>query len=120
MSYPWYQKDFRIWDGKNMIFFSIGDVMDNGLEVIEYYDREMQWTGILDKHEKPIYECDILLSNHNKKFEVDFFRGQYGIRSQEKFYGKYWHGNLCELMENGLVFEVIGNIYENKDLLDTV
>ena len=74
----------------------------------------MQYTGLKDKKGKEIYEGDIILEDQfvewiNKedaRFDQEY--GCYGIQN-----GKY---NLIAYSEDE-DFEVIGNIYENRDLL---
>ena len=62
----------------------------------------MQFTGVLDKNGKEIYEGDLYQLKGLKMLEVEWLNGEDG------FYG--W--NFAR--EDG---EVIGNIYENSELL---
>ncbi len=86
--------------------------LPNGGNIDEYL---MQFTGILDKNGKEIYEGDIVvfdgLSNREDKVvgegEVNFICGAFGV---DAYY-------LHELKNTRL--EVIGNIYENPDLLNS-
>lgn len=82
------------WDGKfNNLFFE-------GKTIIP-----MQFTGLLDKRGTEIFEGDIVVDRFGKKSEV------------------YWNGGAFMLKESTPIFlnqfydiEVIGNIYENKNL----
>ena len=89
----------------------------------------MQFTGLHDKNGKEIYEGDvvqrILNNKRQKKFSVLY--GSWGLSFKEEAMGDGW---LCRefLLNPGLLmreevklelenFEVIGNIYENPELL---
>lgn len=129
---------FRAWDGerKKMLHFSkltlCREYNHIAFQVVEKEEKDsygcvslgdpesedealknlMQFTGLKDKNGKEIYEGDIVHSDHwdPKRYEVVFDRGCYCMKfgNDSNFYpdAKY-----CENME------VIGNIYENKDLL---
>lgn len=74
----------------------------------------MQYTGIEDKNGKEIYEGDIFISDNNNKYEVVFVDGGFKLSNI-----KYPNQNL-QLLDrmNSNYGEVIGNIYENEDLLE--
>lgn len=86
-----------------------------------------QYTGLKDKNGKKIFERDIVIA-HGTKFIIKF--GSYRTQLFEKEYGSAIHtkqfGWYAESIENktqcNLVvpndIEVIGNIYENKELLE--
>ena len=76
----------------------------------------MQFTGMLDKNDKEIYECDIIRLCNNKKgsFEVIFvngYQGGWNLKSKK-------HENTISLgTRNKSELEIIGNIYENPTIL---
>jgi len=130
---------FRAWDkqDKEMLepfdLYSIGIVNgENGYDP-KYYIL-LQYTGLKDKNGKEIYEGDILLmpvypSESNPNGEPDmgvvgFTAGAFGWRylnSKGKPTGQFesflsWNGESDNLLEE----KVIGNIYENPELLKAI
>ena len=71
----------------------------------------MQFTGLMDKNGKEIYEGDIFKDDNwcVIRAVVDFNEGMFGWWTDKK-------ENFIQLSECKII-EVIGNIYENKDLL---
>jgi len=73
----------------------------------------MQFTGLLDKNGKEIYEGDIVYINHrfgpNITGEVlyDEAFGCYRIKGD----------NITDWVERAGFYEVIGNLYENSELI---
>ena len=73
----------------------------------------MQFTGLFDKQRKEIYEGDIFDSPSKNKFYVKWWKdGWYynNVKDEEE----HVSGRLLEIAED---WEVIGNIYENLELL---
>jgi phage uncharacterized protein TIGR01671 len=137
---------FRVWDKINnrMImprkFATIKPVIDfNGnLGVMDTYKNYhwhgivpedeyelMLFTGILDKNDIEIYEGDILKDTDNEIYYVDFIRGCFYLRTNYKSFPHLGWAEwlpMCEIdrLANPTEFEVIGNIYENPELLSKV
>lgn len=69
----------------------------------------MQFTGLLDKNKKEIYEGDIckwkFLEDGDAISEVYYFGAAFGL-----------HGQMLNTMAKDSI-EIIGNIYENPELL---
>ena len=77
----------------------------------------MQYTGIKDKNEKEIFEGDIFVHN-NQKFEVIYDGTRFiGVDSDRS-----GNGYVCYVdshyKDGSSSIEVIGNIYENPELLE--
>jgi len=106
---------FRAWDGESIIspndFWLSADghsAVFGRSGTIEYSNWElMQFTGLLDKNGKEIYEGDIVKGTGEHIGQSNVFYG-YGVWQPFSYLGTY-----C-----GNDFEVIGNIYENPELLE--
>ena len=124
----YYMRDikFRVWDNeRNAMFNSKSvdiDFFEGKIEITsdtirydEVYTDEikdfelMQYVGCKDKNNKEIYEGDIVKTKEHIG-QIIYSKGMFFIDVKGDFYLPIY--NVSEFME------VIGNIYENPDLLD--
>ena len=110
---------FRIW-AKNHDCMHYSD--DSGLQqIFDWFERYegsilMQYTGLKDKNGKEIYEGDVLRGYGSaiKRFVVSFSNGSFVLYHN---FGRW--GLLSRIFEiEELPVEIIGNLYENPELLN--
>jgi len=113
------QIKFRAWDFENKQMRTELRASEIGMLVEGGYKGLMQFTGLLDKNGKEVFEGDIV--THNKftlasgKYEasepkvVFWDNEKYGFETNKK--GSFSAGMFYNQYEN------IGNIYENPELL---
>jgi len=119
---------FRAWDKKRKCWLwecgtldkpaSTGNAGGNWELSLKTNVLLQQYTGLNDKNGKEIYEGDILKLTSiyflfYDLFTVGFNKGSFTFKNKEEHYFKNYIGNRKE----DLIIEVIGNIYENKDLI---
>jgi len=89
--------------------FELESIANTHIFTIGSEHKIMQFTGLLDKNGKEIYEGDIVKSSFNDgeecKAEVYYFGATFGVD------GLSLNNVSCRDIE------IIGNIYENPDLL---
>lgn len=121
---------FRAWDELNEHMVSYdryGEAEDFWMMTRKNEWPVMQYIGLKDKNEKEIYEGDILRQPHNSDFKFLYhliewsnknctWRARHRRDSSSDAVGE----GSCLLfvyLANTLELEVIGNIYENPELL---
>jgi len=108
---------FRVWDECNKEWaddFTLsleGDLLcDNGKTLfIRNHFTLMQYTGLLDKNNKEIYEGDIVQMPFSKKYaSIEFITGEWMMVRD---------GGRSSLFHRASDCIVAGNIYESPELL---
>jgi uncharacterized phage protein (TIGR01671 family) len=111
---------FRAWNEAHKMMsvaFSLRDVLFGRTQGANFHGSElMQFTGLLDKNGKEIYEGDIVREVYKEErlYQVRFTNARFGLHLIKAEKGRPTYRPL-DIASHPC--EVIGNIYENPELL---
>lgn len=123
------QLKFRVWDMRDDYYrCPFGEIYDfQEMVNSERFDVQ-QFTGLLDKNGKEIYEGDILKNNRQWSFglrsgshfvvEFNVETGRYGLLLGGERLRDSWEDLAALTRKKSNECEVIGNIYEFPELLN--
>jgi uncharacterized phage protein (TIGR01671 family) len=117
---------YRAWDEqtKDMVYPSDGFTFTSA-DILKWYSIVMQCTGAKDMHGEDIYEGDIVRKEECSPDDVAF--GYYGSTGTVKYNpeltafvidGDGVFSDACPMKYSFDSIEVIGNVYENPELLE--
>lgn len=107
---------FRAWDGQLKAIFNLQDLAEDTVLQRQFgkFEHINRFTGLLDSRGKEIYEGDILGSKAIVEWLGDGWRKRVETPKGTRYYSLF--RNRDE--HNDKIYEaVIGNIYENPDLI---
>lgn len=120
---------FRAWDDGKMVYEK--DISHLSLEDNDIYrlakffcnvrndSKIMQFTGFIDKNSNEIYEGDIIDLSGTYKYKVVYEAAKFVCYHVIERYGRW--GDLKRLFDadfSEYYFQVVGNIFENPELLE--
>jgi uncharacterized phage protein (TIGR01671 family) len=115
---------FRVWDTDgNGKMFNWDDCRDTQL-LNDAFDGKhavaMQFTGLKDKNDQDIYEGDIIQQHHHeypKLMNLETKNYEVKYQTMVETHGSYSAGFYADVFSIHKDCEIIGNIFENSELL---
>lgn len=119
---------FRVWSHTNLCWTVYEDFIGDSISSLDRIAKRrnctlQQFTGLLDKNEREIYEGDIVKESNQSLSLIQYNYGGFYLKSLkgkclstrnlESFIGDCEN---CGTLENSVV---IGNIFENQNLLNS-
>lgn len=113
---------FRVWDEasiNHMVFISEFDDSTWDEILTAYSETIMQYVGLKDKNGKEIYEGDIVrLGSLELRFVIVYYEGRFALKDTRYLDDEFPMDNGIGLLCYRERIEVMGNIYEDKKLLE--
>src|SRR5699024_2518560 len=126
---------FRVWNEKTESFIDYGDLMldlkngkvysgDVGIPeyTIDVTNQVilMQYTGCRDKNGIEIYEADVIKDKYDKVWLVQRYVGSFVITNKipDSDGQTSTYSHFSNVSNHHFYFEVIGNMWENPELLE--
>lgn len=113
---------FRAWDGEAMSEVLLPHGPATASWLIQHLPVLMQFTGLLDKNGKEIYEGDVVSCSLYSNAQTHFQR-EYSVTWNAEGYWelasdiRMFNSSFGDVAKHKGTTEIIGNIYENQDLL---
>lgn len=109
---------FRMFDTEEKVFMNGSRVIESSISDLNNQGRWIyqQWTSLLDKNGKEIYEGDILEAPHTYQLTVFIEAGHVSIKWYDNGFPQKELLFQSEISRDDL--EIIGNIYENPEILE--
>ena len=118
---------FRAWDKKDKLWVAGWSIGQAGVQTETSNKVFMQYTGLQDKNGKEIFEGDVVkIEDYYENIRIGiivFDSGTYKLQNLgQNFYyqfgsdGEYDWESIENVDEDNI--EIIGNLYENPELLD--
>lgn len=111
---------FRAWDKETKTMNGMAEIYRNRNQEIELHPRDeniilMQSTGLFDKNNTEIFEGDIIrVLDSTYTVFYDNEKGSYRLKPHDD----RWNVDYMSNFSHGGNFEVVGNIYENKEVTE--
>ena len=118
---------FRAWDKETKTMNGMAEIYRNRNQEIELHPRDeniilMQSTGLFDKYGQEIFEGDVILKyTDNLVIKRDNLLGFYvEVGEKRNYFAETVDIEYLDLFAKdfGVAVEVLGNIYENPELLE--
>lgn len=114
---------FRAWceEDKVMITDLNSVRLQHGVLKDDMY-KLLQYTGLKDKNGVEIYEGDIISYSYFYIGDTEFPKGRAVVKFEDGMYGLWDKTHYLQSLDESSItnynYEVIGNIYENTELLN--